>query len=327
MNSCSIRPYTPDNWVHIAPLLAAWPFKPLAHHDHWRAPSLLDFTCERVHDALGNEEGATWVALRQNQVHGFARLSVLVWDSEQLGMSAARIEYLVADGSYHQQRQIKEKLLEQALVEAHDRGVWHLSARVDASDLSGLHVLEEAGFITVDSILTFALDLARHKPVEPSKDFQIRLATARDAERVAELARTAFIYDRFHADPFISRERAGELHARWLRNSCTGKAADAVLLAEDKTGLLGFVSCALLPDTGKRLGRMVGTIVMVASAESARGRGVARATVMATVEWLRQHGCEIVESGTQVRNIPSMGMFQKCGFRIVGSSISLRRLL
>jgi GNAT superfamily N-acetyltransferase len=327
MNNCLVRSYTPNNWVHIAPLLETWPFKPLARHDSWPKADLLNFTCERVRGALGNEDGATWVALQHGQARGFACLTMLPWDSDQLGMRAARVDYLIAEGAYDEQLQVKELLIEQVLLEAQDRGVWHLSARVDASDLSALHVLEDAGFITVDGILTIARDLATHKSIEPPQDFQIRLATPDDTERVSDLARTAFIYDRFHADPFISTERANELHATWLRNSCTGKAADAVMLAEDRTGLLGFMTCALQRDTRKKLGRMVGTVVMAASAEGARGRGVGYATLMAAIDWFREQGCEIVDSGTQVRNIPCLGLFQKCGFRIVGSSISLRRLL
>ncbi|HEY2973288.1 MAG TPA: GNAT family N-acetyltransferase [Pyrinomonadaceae bacterium] len=327
MNNCLVRSYTPNNWVHIAPLLADWPFKPLARHDRWPQAGLLRFTCERVQGALGNEDGATLVALRQRQARGFACLTMLPWDSDQLGMRAARVDYLIAEGNYDEQLPVKEMLIEQVLLEAHDRGVWHLSARVDASDLSALHVLEKAGFITVDGILTIALDLTSHKSIERPHDFQIRPATPDDAERVADLARTAFIYDRFHADPFISPDRAGELHATWLRNSCAGKAADAVILAEDDTGLLGFMTCVLQHDTRKELGRMVGTVVMAASAEAARGRGIAYATLMAALDWFKEQGCEIVDSGTQVRNIPCLGLFQKCGFRIVGSSISLRRLL
>jgi GNAT superfamily N-acetyltransferase len=327
MSSCLVRSYTPDNWVHIAPLLAEWPFKPLARHDHWPQAGLLKFTCERVHGRLGIKNGSTWVALHNGEARGFASLTMLPWDSDQLGMRAARVEYLIAKGAYDQQLQVKEMLLEQALLEAHDRGVWHVSARVDASDLSGLHVLEEAGFITVDGLLTIALDLARHESIEPPPDFQIRMATPDDAERVADLARTAFVYDRFHADPFINPKRAGELRATWLRNSCNGNAGDAVLLAEDQNGLLGFMTCALQPDTQEHLGRMVGTIAMVASAAAARGRGVAYAMLMAALDWFREQGCQIVDSGTQVRNIPCLGLFQKCGFRIVGSSISLRRLL
>ena len=327
MNGCIVRPYTPNNWEHIAPLLAAWPFKPLARHDSWRASALLDFSCERVRKVLGDENGAAWMVLQENQVRGFARFSLLPWDSEQLGMRMARIDYLVAEGSYNEQRQIKETLLEQALFEIRDRGVWYLSMNVDASDLSSLHTLEEAGFITVDGLLTFALDLAAHRSTAPAHDFNIRLATAADADIAATLARTGYLYDRFDSDPFISREMADDLHAAWMRNSCTSNTADAVLLAEDQTGLLSFVSCSLQPDTMQCLGRTVGTIALVASAERARGRGVGYATTMAALEWFREQGCGIVEVVTQLRNIPASRLYQKCGFGLVGSSISLRRLL
>ena len=326
MNNTLVRPYTPPDWATIAPLVEAWPFKPFARHGRWNAADLFSFTSARIRKTLENENSASFVMLRGNQAHGFAAFTVLPWDSEQIGVPSARIDYLVAEGSYVEQYQTKKKLLDHVIVAADERGVRHLSVRVDASDLSSLHLLEQEDFITVDSILTRALDLAAHQSVPPPDDFKIRLATAGDAERAAALARTAFVYDRFHADPFISSVRAGELHATWLHNSCTGKAADAVVLAEDHTGLLGFMTCALQRDT-RKLGRMVGTVVMVASAERARGRGVAYATLMAAIDWFREQGCEIVDIGTQVRNIPCTGLLQKCDFRLVGASISLRRVL
>ena len=327
MNDCFVQPHTPHNWTQVLPLVETWPFKPLACHAGWDASSLFDFTSGRVTKTLEKEDGVSWVMMQDDQARGFTSLSLLPWDSEQIGVAAARIDYLVAQGSYDQQHQTKRKLLEHVLAEAQERGVWHLSVRVDAADNSSLHALEQAGFITVDGLLTFALDLATHRQAQATHDFKIRLATVADANNAAALARTAYVHDRFHCDPFISSARADELHATWLRNSCTGKTADAVVLAEDETGLLGFVTCALQPDTQAQLGRMVGTIVLVASAERARGRGVGSATTMAALEWFRQQGCEIVEVGTQLRNIAASRLYQKCGFRLVGSSVSLRYLL
>lgn len=327
MSIYTVRPYTPHNWTHIAPLVDAWPFKQLAGHADWQPTSIKQLTYERLQSVMGQQDGASWVALQENAVRGFAVFSRLTWDSEQLGMSAARLEPLIATGCYTEQHQIKETLLNKVLEEAQSRGVWHLSTRVDASDLSGLHVLEEAGFITVDSILTFAKELARHEPVVPTHDFQIRPATAADAVRAADLARHAYSFDRFHADPFIKAECADELHAVWVHNACTGTAADAVILAEDEAGLLGFVTCKLQRDTSKHLGRMVGTIVLVAVAERARGMGVGHAITLAALEWFRAQGTAVVEVGTQLRNIPAARLYQKCGFALVGSSVSLRRLL
>ena len=265
-----------------------------------------------------------WMLKVWHQRRGYASLGMLPWDSEQLGTTAARINYLVADGPYAQQVETKTALVNRVVKEAMARGVRHLSVRIDASDRSSLHVLEQAGFITVDSILTFAIDLTEHDPTVVDHDFTLRHATPADAEVAARLAANAYSQDRFHADPSINSDRADRLHAEWIRNSCLGKAADTVLLAEDTDGLLGYVTCATrrTPDEKTK-----GTIVLVASAAHARGRGVGYATTMAALEWFREQGCETVEVGTQLSNITASRLYQKCGFRLVGSSISLRIIL
>lgn len=325
MNNSYIRPYTPNDWKQLAPLVELWPFKPMAQVNGFHPLKLTNFTCERVLKALSDDNSGACVAVQANRVRGFVCFNPLPWDSEQLGIPAARIDYLVAEGTYQEQRPIKEALLESLFAQVDEHGVRHLSARIAASDFSSLHALEATGFNTIDTIITFAIDLSKQALLEPDHDFNIRLAGPGDAEKVANLARTAFVYDRFHSDPAIERERADELHASWLRDSCNGKAVDAVLLAEDDTGLLGFASCLVQHDT-RKLGRMVGTMILAASAERARGRGIAHATMMGATEWMRQQGCEVVEGGTQVRNIPSARLFRKCGFLMVGASMSLRKL-
>jgi dTDP-4-amino-4,6-dideoxy-D-galactose acyltransferase len=256
-----------------------------------------------------------------------ASLSVLPWDSERIGLAAARLNHLVAAGACVRQRQVKRALLTFVLGYAADHGIQHLSVRLDASDLSGIHILEESGFVTVDGLLTFALELDGIQFAEPNEGFRVRLTSMADSERVADLAHQAYVYDRFHADPAIPGQRADELHANWLRNSCAGTAADAVLLAEDDQDLLGFVTCKLQPDTKLHLGETLGTIVLVATAEKARRRGVASATTLAALKWFYEQGVAIVEVGTQLRNIPASRLYESKGFRLVGSSVSLRKLL
>jgi dTDP-4-amino-4,6-dideoxy-D-galactose acyltransferase len=299
----------------------------LTHHDSLRPARQTELGKDGVRIAGNNADGAAWVFLKSGQVCGSAGFHLLPWDSEQLQTKAGRLDQLVALGPYHEERMIKESLLESALREIRARAVRHLSIRVDASDLSSLHVVEKADFITVDSLLTFAIDLSDHSSPAPDTDFSLRLATAEDADEAAALARNAYVYDRFHSDPFINGALADELHATWVHNSCTGKAADSVLLAEDQTGLLGFVTCTLKQETTQRSGGTSGTIILVATAERARGRGIGYATTMAALKWFRSQGCEHIEVGTQLRNIPAARLYQRCGFSIVGSSISLRKLL
>jgi len=306
------------DWAQISALIERWPFKD--------SPDLFAITSSRVIRTLESDLGAAWMLVQQNQTQGFTSLSMLPWDSQQIGVAAGRIDYLVAEGAYPHQYETKKALLRRAINEATRRGIWHLSVRVDSNDLSSLHVLEEAGFITLDNLLTYALDLKDYSP-SGECSVSIREATIEDSERAGHLALRVYSKDRFHSDPLINKDRADQLHAEWIRNSCKGTAADVVFLAENEQHLLGFITCKVQRDTHKRFGQTIGTIVLVGCDENARCRGVGRALTMASLNWFKEQGCDVVEVGTQLRNLPASRLYQKCGFRLVGSSASLRIVL
>jgi dTDP-4-amino-4,6-dideoxy-D-galactose acyltransferase len=250
----------------------------------------------------------------------------LPWDSNLLGLSAAALNYLVATGSYEEQYAIK-KLLLHALTELIlSHGIRHVTARLETADLSGTHALENAGFITIDGILTFIRGTADVQATIPGGDIQLRLAGLEDSEATADLARVAYIYDRFHADPVISKQKANELHAAWLRNSCAGKAADSVVVGYRNKELVGFVTCKLQEDTRQHLGALLGTIVLVATSEAHRGRGIARRMTLYALEWFRKKEVAFVEVGTQLRNIAAARLYESCGFTLTSSSLSLRKV-
>ena len=315
------------DWSQISALIENWPFKPLARLRGLDSPDLFALTAGRVIRTLESDKGAAWMMVQQNRTQGFTALSMLPWDSQQLGFAAGRIDYLVAEGGYPQQHETKKALLRRVLNEANRRGIWHLSVRVDTNDLSTLHVLEETGFITVDNMLTFALDLTDHESPTVEHNFTIRPATIADCEQAAQLALNIFTKDRFHADPLINKDRADRLHAEWVRNSCKGIAADVVLLAEANDQPLGFITGKVQHDTPAQFGQMVGTIALVGCDEKVRGGGVGRALISTALDWFKQQGCDVVEVGTQLRNISASRLYQKCGFQLVGASASLRLVL
>lgn len=320
-------PYTIDDWQNVVALVGDSPFKPFAGHARWDETGLTRLCLARVANRLSSPHATTWIARIGADVCGFVTTGVLPWDSEQIGMAAARLDFLIARGNYAEQYAVKSALMDAVLEHCARAGIQHLVARVDASDLSSLHVLEQGGFVALDGILTFARGTDSLICDAVNQDMCIRLATVADSEAVADLARHAYVYDRFHSDPVIPTERANELHAAWLHNSCAGSAADAVVLAESKRGLLGFVTCKLHRDTKESLGTTIGTIVLVATSAEARQTGVGRAMTLASLEWFRNQGVAIVEVGTQLRNIPASRLYESCGFRLVGSGMSLRMLL
>jgi ribosomal protein S18 acetylase RimI-like enzyme len=251
----------------------------------------------------------------------------LAWDSGQFGFPAARVDVLVAAGDYGGALQHKRQLLEALLDGCRRAGIRHLVGRVDCGDFSSIHALECAGFELIDGIQTLALRLPCPLPEVRAEALEVRLFRDEDLEQVLTIARSSYIFDRFHADSAISPETADAVNEAWVRDSCAGKAAEAVLVAAQGDTVLGYVSCKIDGQTEPALGVLLGTIVMVATSQQARARGVARATTFAALEWFAAQGVGIVEVGTQLRNIPAGRLYESCGFRLVRSSLTLRKLL
>jgi dTDP-4-amino-4,6-dideoxy-D-galactose acyltransferase len=320
------KPLIPEALADCASLLEAYPFKPYRSYSQRAGESALrHLFLSRIEAGFrGGTLSVLWVP-GANAAQGLAAWTRLAWDSQQLGVGAGRLDWLVASGDYQEQYTIKEALLTAILEACADQSIRHLSARVDASDLSSIHLLEEHGFITVDSILTFSLDIGDARWPSPPEGLEIGLSRPEDIEQLKAIARSSYAYGRFHSDPQILKAVADELHAVWLENSCLRKAADAVIAAAENGRILGFVTCKIDRRAAQYLGLIIGTIVLVATAPEARGCGVARATIYGSLDWFRGQGVDIVEVGTQLRNIPASRLYEACGFRLVASSISLRK--
>jgi RimJ/RimL family protein N-acetyltransferase len=191
---------------------------------------------------------------------------------------------------------------------------------VDAADLSGIHALEEAGFELIDGIQTFGLDLGTERQ-GAAYPHGVRPFEVRDLAEVVEIGRTAFVHDRFHADAALSRETADRVNATWTRNCCLGTAADGVIVTVEEGRVASYVTCKLDRP------RVTGVIVLVATAEWARGRGAARRATAGALKWFAEQGMRRVEVGTQLRNIPAGRLYEECGFRLCAASLTLRKVL
>lgn len=253
----------------------------------------------------------------------------LPWDTQMLQVPAGRIDFLLARGDYRLALGRKRKVAGALVEQARAAGVRHLSIRVDSGDLSGLHALQREGFELIDGIQTFALsDTAFADPGPASRGLaRAELFSREDLEPVLAIARSSYRFDRFHADPALRAEHADTLHEQWVRNSCTGSAADAVLVARHDGKVLGFVTVKLDSELARRGGMRLATIVLVATAESARGMGIGRLLTLAAVRWALSQRAGIIQVGTQLRNVPAGRLYESCGFKLVATSLTLRALL
>jgi GNAT superfamily N-acetyltransferase len=280
---------------------------------------------------------ATWTQ-DGNTATGLAVWSRLAWDSEQFGFQAARLDWLLAAGEYRAARQRRQQLLDAVLLECKSHRVSHLTARTDAADLAAIHALGAAGFELLDGVQTLSLRVPNSEPRgRTGDDDGIRVAPVilTQVDDIVDIARHAYEHDRFHADCAIPPAVADQLHAVWLRNSCRRafetrhdkRPQEEVLVAVGRGQVLGYVTTRIEWSTTDALGVKVGTIVLVATAASARGQGVGRVATMAAVDWFRRRGVAVIHVGTQLRNLPAARLYESCGFRQAAASLTLRKLV
>lgn len=324
---CRIESLAKHQTSLVLPLLASYSYQPYrAYASEFGPMSISKLFIARMEEALSSEDTRAFCAFTGKEVQGLAAWSKLAELSQHLGLPAARIDCLIARGNYDCQRKIKQALLEELLGLCVAEGIRHLSVRIDAADMSSIRSLEEQGFILVDGHLTYSRDLRKSSWPSPTKaDYEIRYVRPSDVPKLKAIARSVFVYDRLHSDPSIPKVIADEIHATWLENSCSGQSGDVVLIAVDGDDILGYSVHKVDRAAEAYLGEPIGIWVIAGTAEHARRRGVARSLCYAMLDWQREHGARIVEGGTQLANIASARLHETCGFRLVASSLSLRK--
>jgi dTDP-4-amino-4,6-dideoxy-D-galactose acyltransferase len=287
----------------------------------YRVAQLERLRADPAHQAFVVSDGATSVVAA-----GITRLG---WDSEQLGMPAGRLDYVIpAAAPAGDARLLTARLMMagRAVVEAATAaGLRHLSARLDARELTTVQALEMAGFQVVDGLLRFALAVGDGAPPTGRSDaLRLRDAVPEDVPALRALALGAFRYDRFHNDPALAPGVADRLHAAWVENAVRGRTAAGVIVATAADQTVGFFVLALDHEAQKHLGFPVGTLVLIGVDQAWRRRGVALALSHAGTAWLAARGARRVEVGTQLANLAAANLYAKAGFRLVQTSISLR---
>jgi ribosomal protein S18 acetylase RimI-like enzyme len=190
-------------------------------------------------------------------------------------------------------------------------------AKVPAVEIGAIHNLTRLGFRIVDVHVTFS-----RKPASVHQASPIRVDDVQpgQVEAVLDIAETCFIYSRFHQDPLVSPRLANRIKREWITNYTRKMRGEALLVAELDGVPVGFL--AILGAT--HAGQLCKVIDLMGVHRGYQGRGAGRALVESFVtryagvaEWLRV--------GTQVANVPSMRLYENCGFRVEETAYMLHR--
>jgi dTDP-4-amino-4,6-dideoxy-D-galactose acyltransferase len=188
----------------------------------------------------------------------------------------------------------------------------------NANAIETARLAEEQGFHLVDIRVTLEKKLMRSAMTEPGGDgakpgslpadprTSIRAARESDIPALRAIAMVSHTDSRFYADGHFQRARCDGLYATWIENSCRGWA-DLVFVAEHEGSPVGYLSSHVRE--GVR-----GEVGLLGVHADARGRGLARNLVEATVDWFAERQLATATVVTQGCNAAAQRLYQSCGF-------------
>jgi len=301
------------------------PFSPYAHYARRLGQAPVEWHGTSILAAMNRDEATRIVNVRVGNNYGFAAWSRAEWETGHLGMNAARLDAFQC--SDPEDIECLTRLVELLDEEWRKEGIVYVFTRLNTADIVGILALEQHGFVTIDNLLTFSLATNEQQYDVPINNVEISPATFDDVPELRRIAEESFRFDRFHNDPLISQTTADIMHAEWIENQVCNGLADHTIVARDKGGPFGFLTCKIDRHAEKRLGVLIGTIWLVAVDKRARGKNTGRALSAAAITWFRSQGVEFIDVSTQSINIPASRTYLGAGFEYACCSTTLRLYL
>ena len=146
-----------------------------------------------------------------------------------------------------------------------------------------------------------------HEPNQPNANYQVRPYRNSDLPSLRDISRNIFTRSRFYSDPCFPKDKCDELYDVWIKNSCEGYA-DHVLVAEIKGLPQGFITCHV------RQNRLEGDIGLVGVSEQARGNGIGKSLVQASLQYFYEQGVSSVFIAMQGSNIIAQKLCEHTDF-------------
>ena len=248
----------------------------------------------------------------------------LNWDSSHFGFAIADIDLLGSAQNVQPTTVTAGScFLEDIMAESSKHDIKHFVTLVDSGDTLAQLVFQRAGFVLMDTTVTYELGREGVASAANSVD-AIRPATEADLDTIANISSICFgdrqhNVNRFNSDSNFPPDKVRSLYDCWVRNSFHTALADEVLVYESEGKPIGFITLQL--PTRKELdrGSNVGNIPLNAVAPPHQGQGIYGKMIQGALRYFENHGVERVQIGTHLTNTAVHRTWSKLGASITAS--------
>lgn len=229
------------------------------------------------------------------------------FDTNILGFNVAKIFNTLKINKKNNSYKTIKKLIK----ELKKNKVIYATYRVNAGDFKTIHELQKNNFIIVDGHISLSINISE---IENKRNNNIKEADISNIIELSEISKTVFKnVSRYYNDPLISESNANKVFKEWIRNSLSGLVADKVLVWKENKKILGFITI-----------QKKGQIPLLGVKHTARGKGVGKGLILASLQVLQDWGVKDVIIDTQMTNIAALRLYTSCGFKIINSSLTFR---
>jgi len=305
---------------------------PLAHLPHLSFEQRLAYWLDEIRQSLADETSIAFGWSASGRISGFIIYNDSPWDSRVIGRSMGTVKHLAVTNDEPAGVEILRALTSELMQTLANRGTECVVCRVQSSELAAIHVLEQSGFLLMDTLLDFVFDFSR-TPLEkirfPERDGQlkIRRANAADLPTLFDINEKSFgnYFGRYHADPRIPAGAATRIYTEWVRSAFQGWA-DWILVAEvdDQIAAYGLWRKAL--GIEERNSLRVAHYDLAAIDPKFRGRGLWTALMHDGMSIARDCAQYLI-GPVHVSNYPVHHLLQKFGWNTSGARHSFHKWL
>jgi RimJ/RimL family protein N-acetyltransferase len=256
---------------------------------------------------------------------GFLVAHESAWDTDHFG-----VRVWIVDGCYITPSDYETEFrIADLLVGAFDR--WSREARIEfvsvkaaSLDLPVVNVYEKWGFRYIESWVYNRFNLDR-VGAHPRTPMQLRLAGPADREFMHAYSQEAFSLQRFHADHRIPHDKADSMYRKWIDTAFDEPRQKT--LVYDQDGVPAAYLIFYINDYRPQFGKQYVQWKMALLGPSVRGRGVGADFFVSLLYYHRDQGMDVVDSGLTMRNLPSLNLHNRIGFKIISTLVTFHKWL
>lgn len=182
-----------------------------------------------------------------------------------------------------------------------------ITNKVSSENYAELTQFTQLGFSLAEGELLFSKKLTEIS----SFNEPMLLAKEKDISKLVSLAKQSYVSTRFR-QPWFTDEQSANFYGLWIEKAVRGEFDDVCLIIKENDDIQGFVSL-------KKLNQEI-KIGLIAVAETAQGKGIARQLLTLAEVYAIQQQCNQMSVATQTSNIPAINLYIRNNYSLIESN-------